>query len=407
VSNWLPGLEARRERLEQLLSESADAAARREHETFDRAIGPCAGRILIYGAGGLGRRVLRGLRVHGDEPLAFLDRNSQLWGQTVEGLPVISPEDAVRRFGADSAILIAVWNPEAAGGVPSIAAWLRAAGCLRIVPFAWLFWKYPADFLPNYLWDLPSKLLKKGSEVRQGFALLDGARSQCQFLDHVQFRLTGDFSCLKPPESDPQYFPARLIRPRADEYFVDCGAFNGDSTLEFAEWAAGRFRKVLAFEPDPANFAALQRTVTADGRLRGRVVCVPKAVGLREYTLRFQASGLGSASASPSGELEVSCVPLDEALADECPTYIKMDIEGAELDALSGAAAVLRENRPTLAICAYHTQDHLWRVPRRIRDLMPDARLVLRPHCVDGFDLVCYAIPPEREADFSGEDDLS
>ena len=101
----------------------------------------------------------------------------------------------------------------------------------------------------------------------------------------------------------------------------------------------------------------------------------------------------------------MECASLDETLACERPTYIKMDIEGAEMDALAGAAATLARHAPTLAICSYHVQDHLWRVPGRINELMPDARLLLRTHCVDGFDLVCYAIPREgREADFSGDE---
>jgi FkbM family methyltransferase len=407
MTNWLRSGEARRSRLEQLLSESVDAAARRERETFDEAAGPCADRIVVYGAGNLGRRILRGLRAHGKQPLALADRNPRSWGTVVEGLPVISPEDAARRFGADSAFLITVWNPEAEGGVAAIAGALSQLGCGRVAPFTWLSWKYSADFLPNYLWDLPSKLLAKASDVRQAFALVDGPRSQCQFLDHLQFRLTGDFGCLRPPESNTQYFPTRLFRSRADECFVDCGAFTGDTALLFADWNGGRFRKMLAFEADPGSFAALQRTVAEDERLRGRVMCVPEAVGLRRCTLRFHASGLASAAVSATGELEVPCVPLDEALAGESPTYIKMDIEGAELDALLGAADVIKEHRPALAICVYHAQDHMWRAPRIIRDLMPDARLAMRPHCVDGFELVCYAIPPEREADFSEEDDLS
>jgi hypothetical protein len=82
-----------------------------------------------------------------------------------------------------------------------------------------------------------------------------------------------------------------------------------------------------------------------------------------------------------------------------------MDIEGAEMDALAGAAATLARHRPTLAICSYHVQDHLWRIPGRIGKLMPDARLLLRTHCVDGFDLVCYAVPRQgREFDSSAED---
>ncbi len=122
---------------------------------------------------------------------------------------------------------------------------------------------------------------------------------------------------------------------------MDCGAFNGDSLLAYADWTGGRFQKAIAFEADPENFANLNSTVENDDRLRGRVRTVQEAVGLERSTLKFAASGMGNAAISTAGTVSVQCAPLDETLLDEQPTYIKMDIEGAEIDALTGASATL------------------------------------------------------------------
>jgi hypothetical protein len=73
-----------------------------------------------------------------------------------------------------------------------------------------------------------------------------------------------------------------------------------------------------------------------------------------------------------------------------------MDIEGAEPDALRGAATLIREKSPLLAISCYHQQDHLWSIPLLIQSLNPDYRFYLRPHDLEGWDLVCYAIPNQR-----------
>jgi FkbM family methyltransferase len=383
-------------RLEQLLTESRRAAEARQSQAFDCAAAPFQDRIVIYGSGGLGRRLASGLRANGVEPLAFADRSPAAWERPVAGLTVLSPDDAAARFGADSAFVIAVWHPVPAGGLCTIAADLKGRGCQRVVPFSLLFWKYPRTFLPYYLWDLPGRVLEAAGDVRRAFSLFGEPRSQNEFVRQIEFRLTADFGCLEDPDGGPQYFPRHTFHPRPDECFVDCGAYNGDTLLDFAEWTGGQFRKVIAFEADPENFAALERTVAGDARLRGRVRSVRQAVGLQRSTVRFAASGLASAAISDAGDVEVECASLDESLMDESPTYIKMDIEGAEMEALMGAAAVLRAHRPTLAICAYHTQDHLWRIPLRIRELHPDATLLLRPHCADGFDLVCYALPPDR-----------
>jgi FkbM family methyltransferase len=384
-----------------LLAEDIGSAEKRAAETYDRATTPLGGRIVVYGSGGLGQSVVAGLRAAGLDVLAFADRNPASWSRQVCGLAVLSLDDAARQFGPDAVFVVAVWNSKS-GGTQRIITQLKAAGCRRVVPFVWLYWKFPEAFLPFYLWDLPVHVLASADEVRRTYDLFSGVRSQGEFLRHLEFLLTGDFGCLRPPERDPAYFPTRIFRPRADECFVDCGAFNGDSLKALADWTGGRFRKALAFEADPESFASLNRVVECDDRLRGRVRAIQQAVGREKRIVSFAASGLGSSAMSASGTTSVECASLDETLANECPTYIKMDIEGAEMDGLAGAAATLKRHRPTLAICSYHLQDHLWRVPARIIELAPDARLLLRTHCVDGFDLVCYAVPRQgREADLS------
>jgi hypothetical protein len=94
--------------------------------------------------------------------------------------------------------------------------------------------------------------------------------------------------------------------------------------------------------------------------------------------------------------VEVRCAPLDEVLEGVDVTFLKMDIEGAEPDALAGAAKLIARCRPVLAICVYHRQDHLWTIPLWIKRLVPEYRLYLRPHHEECWDLVCYAVPPER-----------
>ena len=97
----------------------------------------------------------------------------------------------------------------------------------------------------------------------------------------------------------------------------------------------------------------------------------------------------------PEGAIEVECAPLDEILPFQ-PSFIKMDVEGAERDAVAGAARTLREARPVLALCAYHRVGDMWRLPCLIDRLAPDYRLHLRRHAEGGWDLVCYAVPAER-----------
>jgi hypothetical protein len=91
----------------------------------------------------------------------------------------------------------------------------------------------------------------------------------------------------------------------------------------------------------------------------------------------------------------VNCTRLDVAL-NEAPTWIKMDIEGSEPAALRGAEMSITRHAPLLSICVYHSQDHVWSIPNQIAKLRPDYRFYLRPYVAESWDLVCYAIPPQR-----------
>jgi len=131
------------------------------------------------------------------------------------------------------------------------------------------------------------------------------------------------------------------------------------------------------------------------------------ALTTRHGEMRFSATGTAGAAAVASGSVSASTsaatattvvrtAPLDALVANDAVSFIKLDIEGGELDALTGAAATIARARPVLAICAYHLQDHLWRVPLLCSALLSQSRIVLRPHNEEGWDLVCYAVPEER-----------
>jgi hypothetical protein len=73
-----------------------------------------------------------------------------------------------------------------------------------------------------------------------------------------------------------------------------------------------------------------------------------------------------------------------------------MDIEGAEPEALAGAARTMARCRPVMAVCVYHRCDHLWIIPQLLKAANPDYRIFLRRYAEDCWETVCYAVPPER-----------
>lgn len=337
-----------------------------------------SGQFVILGAGNLGRRVNRALNA-----VLFCDNNSRLWGTLVEGVTVESPAVAVSRF-PDATFVVAIWNPSRSETMLDRMGQLKSLGASRVIPFTQLFDEYGEQLLPHLLWAKRDYYASQKEEWAEGRALLDEA-GRAEFDRQMQLR-SGDFRGQVIDQS-PQYFPS-LIELSGSEVFIDCGAYDGDTVAEFRKATGNRFEQIVAFEPDPINLALLEKATHGDNRVSIR----PFGVGARKETLRFAAAGTGS-HISENGGCEVQIVTLDDALRDLAPTYIKFDIEGSEMDALEGGMGTIMRHRPKLAVCVYHCPDHLWRIPLKLHELLPDSNLTLRTYNADGFECVCYCVP--------------
>jgi len=380
-------------KLEELFAEGECGARVREKAAFDLMAGSLRELIVLFGAGHVGRTILSGLRKVGIEPAAFVDNSTHLWNTSVEGVKVLSPEDAALRYGDKATFVITIWRGEATDRMAQREAQLVSLGCRSVVTFQSLFWKYAEVFLPHYAVDLPHRVHQQADEVRRASHLWSDDASRSEFLAQLRWRLLGDFA-MPDPVKHTVYFPLELCPLTDDEVFVDCGAYNGDSILSFLEQPKKSFQRIYSFEPDPANFTKLQKETSLLPE-RNLITLQRAALGARSGTVRFSGDG-NEASSIGRGEMVVDCVALDEVLSETKPTYIKMDIEGAELDAINGARGIIQRHSPVLAICAYHLQDHLWKIPLLIQSINPDYSFFLHPHLVEGWDLVCYAIPKSR-----------
>ena len=99
------------------------------------------------------------------------------------------------------------------------------------------------------------------------------------------------------------------------------------------------------------------------------------------------------------GDHQVASRTIDEfADADSAPTFIKLDVEGYEANAIRGAGDTLRLARPVVAACVYHVQNHVWEIPLQVASAVSDYCYALVPHLSDGWDLVFYAVPVERSS---------
>ena len=274
--------------LTQLLAERPEAARARTASEFHRLAAPFDERAVIAGTGYLGKLALSGLRSAGIEPLAFCDNNSTLWGKTVEGLVVLSPEEAAARHRNSAAFVVAIYNSSAPRNQ------LRDLGCAHIVPYPVLFWKFWRFMPKEDRLELPERILTSVREIESGYGLLSDERSRQEFRAQLRWRCLLDYSCL-PPHDDPRemYFPPDLFHISCDEVFVDCGAFDGDSLRAFLSASNVQFSRIYAWEADAANAARLEACIRGlSSDVSAKVVVMPYAVGHQDGTVRFSANGI-------------------------------------------------------------------------------------------------------------------
>lgn len=228
---------------------------------------------------------------------------------------------------------------------------------------------------------------------RAGFeaasALLADELSRDTFAAFLDAKLGAPPERLADLARKEQYFPKDIIKLSEKEFFVDGGAYTGDTLLTFTRLTGGRCAGCAAFEPDPATAEKLQATVHKRG-LRG-VTVHNKGLWSAPATLPFAVwHGTSASAVSGAGEVSVEAETIDRAAP--AATFIKLDVEGAELEALKGAAATIKRNRPKLAVCVYHKPGDLFEIPLFIRSLVPEYRFYLRQHQPVACETVLYAV---------------
>ena len=190
---------------------------------------------------------------------------------------------------------------------------------------------------------------------------------------------------------------------KKDTAFVDAGCFDCSDSLKFAEWCAGRYSKIYAFEPDAVNFAKCE-TVAKKSGLRD-IELLHAGTG-KEMTSAFFVSQ-GDAGSHLSAQLTVAeehanvekiqITTLDDVIAPSIKVgFIKMDIEGAEYDALLGAKSVLLRDKPLLAICIYHKRGDMLAIMDLLHTLIPEYRFWIRHYSMSVNETVLYAAIPEE-----------
>lgn len=190
-------------------------------------------------------------------------------------------------------------------------------------------------------------------------------------------------------QSTKQYFDIpELSAIGENEVFIDGGCYDGVNTSQFMKWCEDKYRKIYAFEPDEENYSRCRDILS--GKTDERFVLYNMGLSNREAEYRFHRAK-DSSCFTDSGEEIVRVTAIDEIIKEPV-TFLKLDIEGAELNAIQGAERTIRKDKPKCAISIYHKPEDIWEIPALLLEYNPDYRLFIRHYTLLQYETVLYAL---------------
>ena len=217
-------------------------------------------------------------------------------------------------------------------------------------------------------------MMKHLPEMGEAYSLLADEESRAVFCAY----LLGSYSWSMEdyrfaPEA--QYMLAGFL-PQKGDIAIDGGCYDGQTARQFVLCGA----KVFSFELDSENYKNCRQLAKTYG------FSVENAgLGRARETMAYTPAGTGS-SLQRNGDEMATVIDIDTYLLEHrLPRldYLKLDVEGAELDTLQGAVIAISRDKPKMAISAYHKKEDLWQLIQYLHSLRPDYEFSLRHYKID------------------------
>lgn len=330
-------------------------------------------RIAIFGASPAAQEVLALLGDYGKSVEYYFDNNAAKHGKPFMGRPVFPAAKAAEFAEGGGAIVIAAaYQAEIAEQL----AYDLSIPSSRIFPFVSRMFAghFGRRAVEPYLENLERLIARVADDASRRY-----------IADLVLFRWTmNPLELRRNPQLKGFYrYDHPALGPFPGDHIVDCGAYTGDTAEAFLK-RVGENARVTALEPLARNYDQLVAWVEQHG-ISEKVTPVRAAVGRACGTATIAA---GDDPSDPRAHVnngageEVPVETLDHLFAGHLRDvdYLKIDIEGFELDALEGARALLRESAPNLAVAGYHKPEHLWQIPELIDAINPGYAIFVGHH---------------------------
>ena len=353
--------------------------------------------VIIYGGGSAGRAIYRLLSEKGVKITYIVDDNGSLHGEIFEGAEIVSFSrflELNKERQNIAVVLGTIYGKSILAkieGLPHVQIyemyeWLEDASGNRQKRSAQFEDRAEVERLRVNLESLSPRWADEESR-----RVING------LLRYASTQNLADIAEICAAER--QYFIPEVVKAVSHlkgMKIIDGGACWGD-LLSSIRTLKLPLEKWYGFEADGENFKRLQRTVSAlDSSEQQKTVCINKGLWSATGSVYFDG-GQGTASRIVEHETseKVEVISIDDYFRDSVCNFIKMDIEGAELEALKGAARTIERDRPIMAISIYHSLADFWRIPQWMIEHLSGYRYLVRHHSMIFSETVLYAIPDE------------
>lgn len=352
-------------------------------------------KYIIYGAGDTGKKIAKKLKAFGYDVAFLFDDYSASTVLKPEEINIYHSDDIKNnKINSDShfIVIIATWMTVEI--VEEKLSYLPDFDLMSLTEFFVNFAELIDIDDILFLTSFQNYWKEKALICELATVWADDISTQLYYYIWL-YRLTGNRVYLPPISQGIQYFPEDLVGHLNELNILDCGAHRGDTIKQAAELFS--LCNVIAFEPDLKNFDYLSKICVSlrnENKISGIVLTLPCGVYNQTQYFRFDSSGNQASHLSDHGDVVIQTVSIDELNLDSLDiNFIKMDIEGAEVEALKGMRHFIQKKRPLLALSAYHKPSDLLNIIRVLQTWNMGYRFFLRNYRAEGMDLIIYAIP--------------
>lgn len=341
--------------------------------------------LVMYGAGEVCIVYLDILKDYNIKPIAICDSSKTKIGTSIEGMIVISLDECLKRYDSFNILISSV----------SYYDEIRLK-LLDYVDDSRILKKF-SRFEDPYI--IQRKFFLKNN-LHRFLELLKNLKDDksIRTLENVlKGRISNDNKYFNEVCSPLQYFDKDIIKLSDEESIIDGGAYTGDTLKEFSNLTRNKFKSYFAFEPSEMNYKILKKYKLEKYKGDNRINIYNRGLFSSCKTIGFEVNPFEPAACeiNENSEHLINVVSIDSMFIDKklCPpSFIKMDIEGSELDALIGAEQTIKIFKPKLAICVYHKVDDILTIFEYIKNLNLNYSFYLRHYSSYYSETVLYAI---------------